>query len=95
LVFAVFRKKGPPYVKIIQNHVTSLEPVQRGNFEAALPEFGRTSDIQRLFGIKRGTLYNLIQDGRVRSVLLRVRGRKSGLRLIELQSVRDLLRSSY
>ena len=31
---------------------------------AVLPEFGRWQDVQRLFGIKRGTLYNLIAEAK-------------------------------
>ena len=60
---------------------------------SCLPEFGRWQDVQRLFGIKRGTLYRLIGDGKVRSITLRKPGRKFGCRLIHLQSVRDFLQA--
>lgn len=56
-----------------------------------MPEFGRWRDVQRLFGIKRGTLYNLLAEGKVKSVSLRVRGQKAGVRLIHLDSVRDYI----
>ena len=69
----------------------TTEPVQPGNFTGTMPEFGRVADVTRHFGIKRGTLYNLHRDGKVRSVLLRVRGQKSGVRLFEMVSVRDLI----
>jgi len=69
------------------------EPVQPGNFTGAVPEFGRIADVTRHFGIKRGTLYNLLKDGKVRGVLLRVRGQKSGVRLIEMASVRAYILS--
>ena len=55
------------------------------------PEFGRVRDVERLFGLKRGTVYNLLRDGKIRSCLLRVRGRQSGVRLIDLDSVRALI----
>jgi len=58
---------------------------------SCLPEFGRWQDVQRLFGIKRGTLYGLIAEGQIRSITLRKPGRKFGCRLIHLQSVRDYL----
>ncbi|MHC1764728.1 MAG: hypothetical protein AB9869_10565 [Verrucomicrobiia bacterium] len=58
------------------------------------PEFGRVTDCTRLFGLKRGTLYNLLADGKIKGVLLRVRGQKSGVRLIDLQSVRDFINQS-
>jgi len=70
---------------------TTIEPVQAGNCGTVLPEFGRTEDVQRLFGIKRGTLYNLHQQKKVRSVLERVMGAKSGVRLWYLPSIRNHL----
>ena len=57
------------------------------------PEFGRVADVTRRFGIKRGTLYNLLADGKVNGCLLRVRGRKSGVRLFHLDSVREFIAS--
>jgi len=71
--------------------VTTPRP---GDFSNVLPEFGRAADVQRYFGIKRGTLYNLLQDGRVKGILLRVRGQKSGVRLFHMESVRNLILSS-
>jgi hypothetical protein len=47
-----------------------------------LPEWGRWRDVQRLFGIKRGTLYNLKAERKVRS------SRVLGCRLFDLASVR-------
>jgi hypothetical protein len=52
-----------------------------------LPEFGRWRDVERLFGIKRGTLYNLMAEGKVKSVILRHKGNVHGCRLIHLASV--------
>ena len=72
---------------------TTIEPVQPGNFTGIQPEFGRVADVTRQFGIKRGTLYNLHRDGKVRGVLLRVRGQKSGVRLFDMGSVRDFIHS--
>ena len=51
------------------------------------PEFGRWRDVQRLFGIKRGTLYNLINEGKVKSVVLRRKGNVHGCRLFHLASI--------
>lgn len=67
--------------------------VEPGNTSGVLPEFGRTIDVQRLFGIKRGTLYTLSRQGKVKSCLLRVAGQKSGVRLWHLQSIRDFIHS--
>jgi len=59
----------------------------------AIPEFGRWQDVQRLFGIKRGTLYNLIAEGKVKSVSMRRKGNVHGVRLFYLPSIRDYLHS--
>ena len=67
----------------------TTDPIQVADVSAVLPEFGRHRDVERLFGITRGTLFNLLADGKVKGVLLRVRGQKSGLRLIHLESVRS------
>jgi hypothetical protein len=64
-----------------------------GDTTGITPEFGRCNDVQRLFGLRRGTLYNLLRQGKVKGVLLRVAGQKSGVRLWHLQSIRDLINS--
>jgi hypothetical protein len=71
----------------------TTEPVVPGNFTGARQEFGRANDVARVFGIKRGTLYALLQAGRVKGVLLRVQGKQSGVRLFEMASIEELIRS--
>jgi hypothetical protein len=72
--------------------VATVAPVRAGDFTGVQPEFGRWQDLQRQFGIKRGTAYNLLADGKIKGVLLRVRGAKAGVRLFDLASVRDYIR---
>jgi hypothetical protein len=67
-------------------------PVQAGDCNAQQPEFGRIPDATRMYGIKRGCLYELLKRGKIKGVLLRVHGNKSGVRLIDLASVRDYIR---
>ena len=74
-----------------QNATETLTGTPGTATSSCLPEFGRWQDVQRLFGIKRGTLYGLIAEGKIRSITLRKPGRKFGCRLIHLQSVRDHL----
>jgi hypothetical protein len=76
----------------MENQVTT-EPVQPGNFNHAVPEFGRQADVQRIYGLKRGTTYNLLNAGKIRGCLLRVKGRKSGVRLFDMASVREFIRA--
>lgn len=72
---------------------TTTEPVKAGNFNGSLPEFGRCGDVQRIFGIGRATTYLLLKAGRIRGCVLRARGTKSGLRLIDMESVRQYIKS--
>ena len=71
----------------------TIASVQAGNFNGITPEFGRWQDVQRQYGIKRGSLYGLLALGKVKGCLLRVRGKKSGIRLIDMVSVRDYIHS--
>lgn len=65
----------------------TAEPV----VSAIIPEFGRWRDVQQLFGIKRGTLYNLIAEGKVKSVILRRKGNVHGCRLFYLPGISQYL----
>ena len=56
-------------------------------------EYGRFHDLERRFGIKRSTAYELIWLGKIKSVCVRKKGARSGIRLIDMQSVRDFLKS--
>lgn len=66
-------------------------PPVAGDCAGVLPEFGRIRDVERIFAIKRGLLYRKINDGTIRSISLRERGKKFGCRLIYLASVRQWL----
>jgi hypothetical protein len=57
-------------------------------------EFGRLSDLDRVFGIKRSTAYVLIGEGKIRSKIVRPKGSHVGLRLIDFSSVREFLAAS-
>ncbi len=78
---------------VMNNKSFTTDPVKAGDFTRVVPEFGRCRDVERLFGIKRGTAYNLLLDGKIKGVLLRVRGQKSGVRLFDLASIRDYIRT--
>ena len=66
-------------------------PVKAGDFEGIMPEFGRTKDVEKYFGIKRGTLYNLLGRGCIQGVVLRQRGCLKGVRLWNMASVREYI----
>ncbi len=66
-------------------------PISPGETGAIIPEFGRVPDVERIWGIKRGLLYLLLKHGDIKSVVIRRKGARTGVRLIHLQSVRDHL----
>lgn len=81
------------WLHMAQLNSKTTAPVERGEFNGAQKEFGRWQDVERIYSIKRGTAYNLLRDGKIRGVLLRIRGQKSGVRLFDMASVRDFISS--
>jgi hypothetical protein len=67
---------------------TTIEPVQPGWMAQIAPEFLRTNDVRKIYGIPRGSLYGLAKLGKIKGCLLRIRGAKSGLRLWSVDSIR-------
>jgi hypothetical protein len=54
-------------------------------------EFCGHKEARAIFGISRSHLYRLHDEGLIRSVSLRTRGRLRGRRLFEVASIRELL----
>lgn len=79
--------------KVSMRNKTTIAPVQAGDFSNATKEFGRDKDALAQYSIRRGTLYNLFAQGKIRGVLLRVCGQKSGVRLWDMASIRDYIQS--
>jgi hypothetical protein len=71
----------------------TTEPIQAGDFGSVIPEFGSTDDVRRHFGIKKGTLYNLHKQRKVRGKVLRVTGEFKGVRIWDMGSVRTFIHS--
>jgi hypothetical protein len=74
-------------------HELTTAPVGRGDCSSPKQEFGRTKDVERTRGIKRGTLYNLFAANKIRGYLVRAKGQKSGVRLWDLSSIDRFIRS--
>ena len=68
-------------------------PIHAGDFSDVTPEFGRTQDVERVFGIKKGTLYNLFEQQKIRGYNLRPTGHVKGVRLWDMASIRDYIYS--
>jgi hypothetical protein len=62
--------------------------------EESSVEYGRFDDLQRRFGIRRSKAYELIQAGKIRSTCVKKKGARSGIRLIDFESVRQFLRGN-
>jgi hypothetical protein len=56
------------------------------------PEFVDCRGLEAGWGIKRSLAYQLISEGRIKSLSLRRRGRLRGKRLFDVSSVRQFLR---
>ena len=70
----------------------TIEPVLTGNSTGTMPEFGRCADVQRIFGLRRGTLYNLNRSGKIQGCLIRIKGKSSGVRLWDMGSIGNFIR---
>ncbi|MBK1854988.1 helix-turn-helix domain-containing protein [Verrucomicrobiaceae bacterium 5K15] len=57
------------------------------------PEWLRIPQATQVFGIGRSKLYELIAEGKIKSVSLRKRGQTSGTRLISYDSLADYIES--
>jgi hypothetical protein len=57
-------------------------------------EWGDAADCRKVFGLRQSTLYQLHYQGRVKSTVLRTKGRGDrGKRLFNFASIRELLAS--
>ena len=61
---------------------------------ADVGEYIRPGDVRRCFGIGRSQIYNLIAAGCVRSKNVKFPGKRRGMRLIEVASLRELIENS-
>lgn len=78
--------------RIVGANTTTTAPVEPGVVGSV--EFCRIGDARKLFGLGRTYCYLLIQQGKIRSVCLRKRGAKTGVRLLDADSVRAYLRAN-
>lgn len=68
-----------------------LNSEEKGSKPYLIPEFIRIPDAQKIFAVKRGVLYRLIGANKIRSINLRESGSKTGVRLIDYQSLKSYL----
>lgn len=63
------------------------------NVAHVAPRYVRVDDVQRIFGIKRTTLFALLKAGRVKSCSISVTGGRARTRLIDFASVEAFIQS--
>jgi len=68
-------------------------PLEPAVLEISSPEFLTTNEVRKYFGIRKGTLYNLAQLGKVRGKALRVTGQFKGVRIWSVDSIRSFIES--
>jgi len=73
--------------KVTDNTIAPLDRASHLN-----PEFVDCRGLEAGWGIKRSLAYQLLNDGKIRGVSLRRRGRRRGKRLFSVDSVRSYLR---
>jgi hypothetical protein len=76
-------------------HPITTVPLTKATVRASNvdPEFVDIPTLQARWGIKRSLAYQLIADGRIRSVSLRRVGKLRGKRLFDVSSIRAFLRA--
>jgi len=71
----------------------TVDPVEPGDRSGCLPEFARSAQIYQIYGLRRGTLYNLWHAGLISGVSLRRKGQKFSCRLWFVPSISAYLHS--
>ncbi len=69
-----------------ENSIDKAGGGERG--AAQTPQYARISEVQRQLGVARNTIHNLLKSGKVRSCSLLVTGKRSRIKLVDLNSLR-------
>ena len=72
--------------------IVTAAPVRTHSVNVA-PEFLDCDGVRTIFNLSRSMQYELLNAGKIRAVLLRKPGNKSGRRLFIAQSIRDYFAS--
>jgi len=63
------------------------------DFSRQKPKYGDFRYVEQHYGVTKGVLYPLFQDGRVKSIVIQNAGTSRGKRLINLESLEAYLES--
>jgi len=79
MVIGSMKRQIHPPASAVGHQTTA--PVQPG------PEWLRPGDVRLRYGIGRSLLYELMREGKIKSVCLRREGRATGIRLVSAISI--------
>ena len=79
-------------IVLVMNYTTL--PIEASSVTSS-PEFVDSKGMHQMFGISRTAAYDLINDGLIKSVSLRRKGRARGRRLYDVASVREYFSQCY
>lgn len=71
--------------------MNTAAPIQAPSDQSIKPEWLRVRGAIQFSGIKRSKLYELMEEGRVKFITLRERGKQRGIRLISYDSLSGFL----
>lgn len=88
--------KASPAATSIHSTATPDAALQRLDQLGIAPqmEYGRFPDVKAQFNLTRSTCYELIWQGKIKSCVVKRKGARHGIRLIDMASVRDFLRAN-
>jgi predicted DNA-binding transcriptional regulator AlpA len=68
-----------------------MESIESSATKTEKPKYIRTPDVERLYGIKKSFLYQLIRSGRLPSVLLKGKSATWGIRLFKPDDIESFI----
>jgi hypothetical protein len=85
MVIGSMKRQIHPPASAVGHQTTA--PVQPGL------EWLRPGDVRPRYGIGRSLLYELMREGKIKSVCLRREGRATGMRLVSARSIEEFIAS--
>ena len=83
-----------PTIRVGASQASEYQKFNASCVSPLQPEFCGFQEARQLFGLSRSHLYRLADEGRIKSVVLRGKGKLRGRRLFVVESIRSLLLSN-
>jgi hypothetical protein len=89
-VYIGFEKRG----KCRWTRQATLHAPMSTQMQTDEKKFGRFPDVEHRYGLKRSKCYELNSAGLIKSAVIKKKGARSGVRLIDFESVENFLRAN-